>query len=895
MKLKKIISLVLVFAMMVTVFSAISVSADDAATATLSFVAYNNDGAPVTGNLVAGNTYQIGVQLSDISKKAYKSAQLAIHYNSSVIEFVDESNNATDDVSEAFIERTDIYDSKTKAGYYENIAAEINTSGEYVIYALGMSKNAKDSEGKKLTLVPNDGNFEIVKFRIKAKANGKLGFAIVADVDESNPTGIIIPDPTDPDVETIVTVEPVAFRVGDVSYVSGTPKTAVFTANYAIGAKTADEVVADLTAKYATVDVTYTDDEGGTADKTASITWAAPANYNSDAAGIYEFTGAVTAPEGVNYTGAAITVKANVTVDKLKVDKDAEISVNAKAGETPVLPATIEVDLNDSSKAELAVTWAAITDTSAGTRDVEGTLTGTSNIDVNGKKAVAHLTFAAGMSETSFKTITTPSTAEVAVDAADIEAAARAALPATIYGTNSADAVVYKDVVDGWDMTTTTPAEGYKVGDVITFVPKTTGFDFGTFKVDVTVSVPAGKKDVTFDKTTVEAAYKNDAGMTAEKATGAVKLTATYTDNTKVTVEGKDIAWNAADIAKFDGKTAAVYTINGTWSDIYAHTQAIVLKVTITNSGATKIEIKNSATAVAAITSLTMNTLSAKTVYAVLTPADAVDTITWSSSNTAYATVTSTGDKTATIKTKNSSGRVTITAKTGSGVSASFTLYINGNSGGNTSVGPYKGGSTGGNSLLPSTDDDIAGEEVIKSSPFTDLEGYNWAATQIETMRLLGIVSGKTSSAFAPADNVTRAEFLAMLVRLYNFQAGSEVKEFTDVSTGDWFYETVKIASSLGIAYGYENGAFDPNAVITREDMAVFAKRALDVAGIKPDEGLTSVFEDDGEISDYAHDAVLYMSGIGVINGMGDGTFAPLATANRAQAAVVVYNLYIKK
>ena len=445
-------------------------------------------------------------------------------------------------------------------------------------------------------------------------------------------------------------------------------------------------------------------------------------------------------------------------------------------------------------------------------------------------------------------------------------------------------------------MTTTAPEGGYKVGDVIKFKPEVEGFDFGDFEVAVTVSVPAGKKDVTFDKTTVEAAYKNDAGMTAEKVTEAVKLTATYTDITKVTVEGKDIAWNAADVAKFDGKTAAVYTINGTWSDIYAHTQAIVLKVTITNSGATKIEIKNSATAVAAITSLTMNTLSAKTVYAVLSPAGAVDTVTWSSSNTAYATVTSNGDKSATIKTKNSSGRVTITAKTGSGVSASFTLYVNGNGGGNnTPVGPYKGGNKGSNSLLPSTDDDIAGEEVIKSSPFTDLEGYNWAATQIETMRLLGIVSGKTSSAFAPADNVTRAEFLAMLVRLYNFQAGSEIKEFTDVSTGDWFYETVKIASSLGIAYGYENGAFDPNAVITREDMAVFAKRALDVAGIKPNEGLTSVFEDDGEISDYAHDAVLYMSGIGVINGMGDGTFAPLATANRAQAAVVVYNLYIKK
>lgn len=878
MKLKKIISLVLVFAMMVTVFSAISVSAA-AATATLSFVAYNNDGTPVTGNLAAGNTYQIGVRLSDISENAFKGAQLAVCFDKDVLKFVDKDGNDATKAKDVFIDRSDLYNADEETGYYVKIKPSVDAANGKWTYTLAMSPDAGVKQ------VDNVSEIEVVKFRVKAIKNGQTGLAL----DPKGETLVTTPS------EAVVTVEPVAFRVGDVSYVSGTPETATFTANYAIGAKTADEVVADLAAKFATVKVTYTDDEGGTADKTASITWAAPANYNSDAAGTYEFTGAVTAPEGVNYTGTAITVKANVTVDKLKVKEDAEISVNAKADADPVLPATITVTLNDDSTAELAVTWAAVTDKTAGTRDVEGTLAGTSNIDVDGKKAVAHVTFAAAATETSFKAITTPATAKVDVDAENIEDAAKAVLPATIYGTNNSDAPIFKDVTT-WTMTTTAPEGGYKVGDVIKFKPEVEGFDFGDFEVAVTVSVPAGKKDVTFDKTTVEAAYKNDAGMTAEKATGAVKLTATYTDNTKVTVEGKDIAWNAADVAKFDGKTAAVYTINGTWSDIYAHTQAIVLKVTITNSGATKIEIKNSATAVAAITSLTMNTLSAKTVYAVLTPADAVDTITWSSSNTAYATVTSNGDKSATIKTKNSSGRVTITAKTGSGVSASFTLYVNGNGGGNnTPVGPYKGGNKGSNSLLPSTDDDIAGEEVIKSSPFTDLEGYNWAATQIETMRLLGIVSGKTSSTFAPADNVTRAEFLAMLVRLYNFQAGSEVKEFTDVSTGDWFYETVKIASSLGIAYGYENGAFDPNAVITREDMAVFAKRALDVAGIKPNEGLTSVFEDDGEISDYAHDAVLYMSGIGVINGMGDGTFAPLATANRAQAAVVVYNLYIKK
>lgn len=891
MKLKKIISLVLVFAMMVTVFSAVSVSAKAGQLATVNFVAYNNDGTAVTGNLEAGKTYQIGVKLTNITEKAFKSAQFAIHYDANVIQLVDKSGAAAAKPKDVFIDRDDIYDADEETGYFSKVAANFNATNGLIIYALGIDKDAG------VKSVENDGSFEVFKFRVKALKNGKTGISIATSslgegkYDLSNPTGVIVTGVTE---DPIVRINPVAFRVGDVSYVSGTPAKDVFEATYRLGGKTADQIVSDLNAMYGSVDVTYTDDEGGSAVKTATIAWEAPEDYDADAAGTYVFTGTVTAPEGVNYTGdKEITVKANVTVAKLKVMSPVSISVNAKAGNAPDLPGTVEVTLNDGSKADLSVTWDTVTDTGKGKRTVAGLLNGTDSIDVNGFAATAEITFATYNSGSGFSTVITSNEATVAIDAEDIEKAAEAALPATIYGTYASDEdYVYRDV-SAWTQTTTTPEGGYKVGDVIKFKPADDNFGYG-IEISVTVVVPEGKKDVTFDMTTVEASYKNDAGMTAQTVTEAVKLTATYTDKTTVTVYGKDIEWAAADTAKFDGKTTGEYTINGTWTDIYGHTKAIVLNVAIAQGGATKIEIKNSATAVSAITSLTMSTLSAKTVYAVLTPADAVDTITWSSSNTAYATVTASGDKSATIKTKNSSGRVTITATTGSGVSASLTLYVNSSDSSSNSVGPYKNSSSG-NSLLPSTADDIAAEDVIASSPFTDLEGYNWAATQIETMRLLGVVSGKTASTFAPADNVTRAEFLAMLVRLFNFEAGSEVKEFTDVSSDEWFYDTVKIASSLKIAYGYENGAFDPNAVITREDMAVFAKRALDVAGIKPDEGLTSVFEDDGQISDYAHDAVLYMSSIGVINGMGDGTFAPVETANRAQAAVVVYNLYIKK
>lgn len=887
MKLKKIISLVLVFAMMVTVFSAVAVSADGAATANLEFVAYDNDGNPVAGNLEAGNTYQIGIKLTAISEKKFQSAQVAVHYNTDTIEIVDKNGDPATKAKDAFIDRADIYDAEEEAGYYAKVAAKIDTANALLIYALGMDKDAG------VTSVDNDGEFEVVKFRIKAKKDGQTGISIATSAlgegkyDASNPDGIIATTPS----EATVTIVPVAFRIGDVAYTSAVVDSgAVFDKKVGFGVA-ADSVIETLLNK---VKVTYTDEDGASVDVDSAITWTAPANYNPEKAGSYTFAGSVAVPETINYKGTAIKVNAVVTIDKLKVAADAEIAVSAKANEAPVLPATVEVELDDSSKAELSVAWAAVSDTTAGKRDVEGTLTGTVNIDVNGKKAIAHITFAAAISEGSFKSVTTDDKAEIAIDAEDYDAAIDAVLPDAIFGTNAADEEVYKKV-DSWVKVSADPEGGeYKLGDVITYKPVTEGFDFGDFVINIKLEAPEGKKSITFDKTTVELAYKTDAGITAEKVIDTVEFKGTYADGTPVTLKGADITWDADDVAGFDGENEGLYTLEGNWEDIYGNTQTFMVKVTVTTAGATKITIKSNLLSANPITSLTMDTLSTKKIYVVLEPVGVADTVTWTVSNNAYATVTGNADGTATIKTKSVTGKVTVTATTGSGLKASFTLTVSDANSGAVQIGSSNKGN-GGFSLLPSAADDIAAEEVIKSSPFTDLEGYNWAATQIETIRLLGIVSGKSDKAFAPADSVTRAEFLAMLVRLFGFNAGADVKTFTDVSADDWFYDAVNAASSLGIAYGYENGAFDPNAVITREDMAVFAKRALDAAGIDPDHGITGVFSDDGDISDYAHDAVMYMSAIGAINGMGDGTFAPRATANRAQAAVIIYNLYIKK
>ena len=414
----------------------------------------------------------------------------------------------------------------------------------------------------------------------------------------------------------------------------------------------------------------------------------------------------------------------------------------------------------------------------------------------------------------------------------------------------------------------------------------------------IEVEVPAGKKTVDFGGkvTFVTEDIKSDANYKISDAVEAAGFAAKYADGEDVDLSG--IEWTSAP--DYDNTKDGKYIITGEWSDIYGNSQTLTIEINIVLAGATGIKLYTSGTSKNPIgsTGITMETLETKRIYAGLEPIGVTDTITWTIDKTNYAEVSSTSGATATIKAKSIGNvSVTLTATTGSGKSVSIKIVINAKQNQYNGNGYYVSGNGSGNSLnlLAQDAENLAQQQIANGSVFADLVGYEWASTQVETLRLLGVVSGKSNVAFAPADSVTRAEYLAMLVRLFNLQVVGEAKTFTDVPADAWYYNAVSIASSNGIAYGYENGAFDPNAVISRQDMAVFAERAVKAVGLNPMLGLERTFSDQAQISGYAVDAVLYMTAIGAINGMGDDTFAPNDTANRAQAAVVIYNLYALK
>ena len=174
--------------------------------------------------------------------------------------------------------------------------------------------------------------------------------------------------------------------------------------------------------------------------------------------------------------------------------------------------------------------------------------------------------------------------------------------------------------------------------------------------------------------------------------------------------------------------------------------------------------------------------------------------------------------------------------------------------------------------------------------PFTDVPESRWSYPYIKQLYDAGVVSGMTATTFAPAENMTRAQFVTMLAGLQGADVSAyKTGKFTDVPADAWYAPYVSWATENGVVYGVSDSAFAPDANISRQDMAVMVYRYAERFGIRLGTDVPPVtFADAGDIAAYALPAVQALQRAGVISGMPDGSFRPREHMTREQACVVL-------
>ncbi|MCU6709062.1 S-layer homology domain-containing protein [Paenibacillus sp. J5C_2022] len=187
---------------------------------------------------------------------------------------------------------------------------------------------------------------------------------------------------------------------------------------------------------------------------------------------------------------------------------------------------------------------------------------------------------------------------------------------------------------------------------------------------------------------------------------------------------------------------------------------------------------------------------------------------------------------------------------------------------------------------------------------FRDIAEH-WAGSDIELMAAKLIVNGHTANTFAPDAPITRAEFTALIVRglgipaSYSEQsAESGGTSFSDVSNDAWYAGSIAAAIASGLIEGSGNGIFNPDAPLTREQLATLVVRALQASGSlasaqSQNNPGNSDWTDRNEISEWARDAVAILADAGIVHGFADGSFGPGKTTTRAQAAVMLKRMLV--
>lgn len=174
--------------------------------------------------------------------------------------------------------------------------------------------------------------------------------------------------------------------------------------------------------------------------------------------------------------------------------------------------------------------------------------------------------------------------------------------------------------------------------------------------------------------------------------------------------------------------------------------------------------------------------------------------------------------------------------------------------------------------------------------PFQDVKDSDWFQKAVTYTYRGDLMAGVSSTAFDPNAKLTRAQVVQVLYNLEGKPSVTGKTTFGD-SVNHWAATPILWAEQTGVVGGYENGTFQPNKAVTREELSQMFYNYAKYKGYKlTASGDLCIFHDMYKIQDWAKTSMAWANGNGLINGLDNGMIDPSGHATRAQAASILMN-----
>ncbi|NJL85313.1 MAG: S-layer homology domain-containing protein [Leptolyngbyaceae cyanobacterium SM1_1_3] len=175
----------------------------------------------------------------------------------------------------------------------------------------------------------------------------------------------------------------------------------------------------------------------------------------------------------------------------------------------------------------------------------------------------------------------------------------------------------------------------------------------------------------------------------------------------------------------------------------------------------------------------------------------------------------------------------------------------------------------------------------VGSSRFADLLGH-WAGAFVDGLAARSLIQGFPDGTFRPNQQVTRAEFAALVAASFRAESGETRQRFSDVPANFWARQAIYQAQAQGFISGFPDGTFRPTQPLTRIQAIVALANGLKLGQANANQLI--IYRDRAQIPSYAVDALAAATQQRLVVNYPDPLeLEPLVAITRAEVAALVY------